>query len=125
MDFLMSLWIMLIGILIGVMGTIFSIHRIAIAPLHKKVAQLTSDKHALSTTYGKLTEQFAPFMAKYPYAPEQFRFIGSPIDGIQFNKEKVIFVEFKSHTSRLTPLQTQIKHLVATGKVEWFEFRID
>ena len=38
---------------------------------------------SLSTTYGKITEQWFPLMEEYPYDPHGFRFLGSPLDGVQ------------------------------------------
>lgn len=90
----------------------------------KKIEKLTSEKQSLSTTYGKITEQFAPFMKNYPYHTQGFRFIGSPIDGIQFNDDQILFVEFKTNKSKLTNTQNKIKKLVSNGKIAWFEFKI-
>lgn len=81
-------------------------------------------KASLSTKYGKMTEQFMPFLDNYPYDPYRFRFIGSPIDGIQFEDDRIIFVEFKTHTSRVTATQERIRHLVDNRQVVWEEYRI-
>ena len=124
MDPLMTFWIFLIGIIAGLMLGVTLVYRTAISPLHKKVEKLSSEKQSLSTIYGKITEQFAPFMKKYPYSTENFRFIGNPIDGIQFEDDHIIFVEFKTSKSKLTPIQNRIKKLVKEGKIKWFEFRM-
>ncbi len=123
-DPLMLLWILLIGIIIGLVITLAFVYRVAVAPLRKKIKELQAEKQSQSTLYGLISEQFAPFMKYYPFNPENFRFIGTPIDGIQFEKDKVVFVEIKTHKSRLTPLQNHIKNLVKNKKVEWFEFKI-
>lgn len=81
-------------------------------------------KQSLSTKYGRLTEQFMPFIKDYPYDPQQFRFIGTPIDGVQFEPDKVVFVEFKSGDSRLSARQKVIKDLVLNKKVEFREIRV-
>ncbi len=81
-------------------------------------------KKSLSSRYGKMTEQFIPFLESYPYDEQSFRFIGSPIDGIQFEQDKVVLVEFKTAGSVLTKRQKEIKNLVERGKVEFREFRI-
>ena len=114
----MTLWILLIGIVIGVVLGITLVYRAAISPLHRKIDRLTREKHSLSATYGKITEQFAPFMKHYPYDPQNFRFIGSPIDGIQFEDDHILFIEFKTHTSKLTPHQQNIKQLVKNKHVD-------
>ena len=82
-------------------------------------------KKSLSSKYGKMTEQFIPFLESYPYNEQDFRFIGSPIDGIQFEPDRVVLVEFKAAGSQLTKRQKEIKRQVEKGKVEFREFRLD
>ena len=65
-----------------------------------------------------------PFLKNYPYESSNFRFIGTPIDGIQFEDDKIVFVEFKVGDSRLTAKQEKIKDLINKKKVNWEEFRI-
>ena len=81
-------------------------------------------KKSLSSKYGRMTEQFIPFLDSYPYDEQNFRFLGSPIDGVQFEPDKVVLVEFKTAGSRLTSKQKDIRKLVEKGKVEFREFRI-
>lgn len=121
---LMEAWLFFIGLLFGVVITLIAVYRLVVSPLREKMERSIEQKRSLSVTYGKITEQFAPFMQSYPFHPENFRFIGSPIDGIQFEDDKIIFVEIKTNKSKLTPLQKRIKELVKRGKVEWFEFDI-
>ena len=121
---LMEAWLFFIGLLFGVIITLIAVYRLVISPLREKMERSIEQKRSLSVTYGKITEQFAPFMQSYPFHPENFRFIGSPIDGIQFEDDKIIFVEIKTNKSKLSPLQKRIKELVKRGKVEWFEFDI-
>ncbi|PKK81602.1 MAG: endonuclease [Thermoplasmata archaeon HGW-Thermoplasmata-2] len=106
-----------------ILGIIF-VYFVFVKPLRRKVADLISRKQSLSTTYGKITEQFAPFMAHYPYNPQNFRFLGTPIDGVQFNESEVVFVEIKSSKSKPSALQNRIRSLVEQGRVRWMEFRI-
>jgi predicted Holliday junction resolvase-like endonuclease len=72
-----------------------------------------------------MTEQFMPFVPDYPWDPQRFRFIGSPIDGVQFEDDKVIIVEFKTGSSKLSERQRHIRDLIRDGRVEFEEFRID
>ena len=71
-----------------------------------------------------MTEQFMPFVPDYPWDPQRFRFIGSPIDGIQFEDDKVILLEFKTATSKLSARQRMIRDQVRDGRVEFEEFRL-
>ncbi len=90
--------------------------------LQSELESLRFAKQSQSTKYGKLSEQFMPFLDHYPYNPQSFRFIGTPIDGIQFQDDKIIFMEFKTGGSQLSALQRQIKSLIQAGQVEWAEF---
>ena len=67
--------IFLIGIIFGVIAGTILIYRAVVSPLHKKLNRIKTEKQSLSTTYGRITEQFAPFMKNYPYNPQNFRFI--------------------------------------------------
>ena len=92
--------------------------------LRQRINDLISEKQSLSVKHGKMTEQFIPFLTTYPFDKQNFRFIGSPIDGVQFEKDKIIFIEFKTGNSNLSEKQLQIKQLVEHNKVEFEEIRI-
>ena len=77
-----------------------------------------------STRYGQITEQFMPFISEYPYDSKQFRFLGSPIDGVQFEEDKIVMIEFKSAGSQLSTRQRRIRNLVKEGKVDFQEIRV-
>ncbi len=100
---------------------LFALHRHVVARLRA----LEHQNRSLSSRYGKLTEQFMPFIPDYPFDPHRFRFIGSPIDGVQFEDDRVLLIEFKSASSRLTSQQRHIRDLVRRGKVEFRELRLD
>lgn len=89
-----------------------------------RYARERSAGRSLATRFGQINEQFAPFLASYPYDPKDFRFLGTPIDGVQFNGEEVIFVEIKSSRSKLNERQRSIRDAVQAGRVRWMEFRI-
>ena len=91
---------------------------------HRQLADERSRRQSLSTRYGQMTEQFLPFIDSYPWNPGNFRFLGSPVDGIQFEEDKIIIVEFKVGTSRQTKTQRRIRQLVEAHKVEFQEIRI-
>jgi len=77
-----------------------------------------------STRYGQITEQFMPFISDYPYDSKQFRFLGSPIDGVQFEEDKIVMIEFKSAGSKLSTRQRKIRDLIKEGKVDFQEIRV-
>jgi predicted Holliday junction resolvase-like endonuclease len=87
--------------------------------------QLSEEKFrgkSLSTVYGQINEQWFPLMEAYPYDSQYFRFLGAPVDGIQFEEDRIIFCEFKTNTSGLSPVQKRIKQIVESKRVYWEEF---
>ena len=92
--------------------------------LSRRLIDLEFSKSSQSVKYGKLTEQWIPFSDRFPFDAQKFRFIGSPIDGIAFDDEKIVFVEFKTASSQLNDNQKRVKKLVQEKKVDWLEFRI-
>ncbi len=121
-DIFMALWVFIFGIIAGFLGGIAIVYRQAVQPWKDKAEAAEARKRSLSSTYGKITEQFAPFMESYPFNWKKFRFIGSPIDGIQFEDDAIYFVEFKSAGSRLSEEQKKIKKMVEDKRVEWYIF---
>ena len=65
-----------------------------------------------------------PFMEDFPYDSSNFRFLGTPIDGIQFEDDKIVFVEFKTANSKMTEKQKKIKEFVDKKKIVFEEIRI-
>ena len=84
---------------------------------------LKHDYKSMHVKHGKSFEQLFPFMKNYPYAHRNFRFIGDPIDGLSFEEDKIIFMEFKTGTSKLSEKQKKIKELIEKKKVEWKEVK--
>ncbi|MEM4662768.1 MAG: Holliday junction resolvase-like protein [Candidatus Diapherotrites archaeon] len=89
--------------------------------LEGRLAELYSEKQSQSTRYGHIVEQWLPLSKDFPFNPENFRFIGSPIDGIAFEDDNVFFCEFKFAGSKLTEKEKKIKKLIQEKKVEWCE----
>jgi len=79
-------------------------------------------QRSISASYGRITEQWFPLMDGYPYDSAGFRFLGTPVDGVQFEEDRVVFIEFKSNRSELSSAQKRIKKLVQSGKVSWEEY---
>ena len=108
--------------------SILSILVIILFLLWRRSSRHLSDVHfqkrSLSSKYGKMTEQFMPFLDNYPFDPQNFRFLGTLIDGVQFTDNEIIFIEFKTNTSRLSPRQQQIKDLIQNKRISFEEIRI-
>jgi predicted Holliday junction resolvase-like endonuclease len=82
-----------------------------------------SRQRSISASYGRITEQWFPLMDGYPYDSQNFRFLGTPVDGVQFEEDRIIFVEFKSHRAELSAVQRKLKKAVEAGRVSWEEFQ--
>jgi predicted Holliday junction resolvase-like endonuclease len=117
----MSWEIYTILILLALMMLFFWLWRRA----SERHATVAFQKSSLSSKYGKMTEQFMPFLKDYPYDPQNFRFLGSPIDGIQFEEDKIILVEFKTANSRLSEKQRHIADLAGARRIVFEEHRLD
>lgn len=96
-----------------------------VATLRQELQAKDSAKRSQSTRYGQIQEQFAPFMSSWPWDPKRFKFIGDPIDGIQFTDDGVVLVEIKSASSRLSKVQREVRDHVIAGRITWQEIRID
>ena len=113
MDPLMTIWVFFIGIIIGILLGVILSYRTAVNPMQHTIKKLTS-QHKYSSE----------IMKYYPYNPENFRIICDPIDGIQFEKNVILFVRFKKDNAIRTKEQDHIKTLLENGNVEWFEFSV-
>lgn len=93
--------------------------------LQEKYSKLLSQKISSEVRLGKIGENMAPFLNDWPYDPNKFRFLGNPVDGIQFTDDSIIFVEIKTGRSRLSKNQKQLRQLVLGGNIYFATFRIN
>lgn len=114
------IWQVAVSTLIGLVVCLIALFR-----LWKAYQRLKSDKRGGEVKRGFMTEQWLPLVDPYPWDPNNLRFLGNPIDGIQFEENEIILVEFKSGGSRLSQKQIQIKNLVESGKVSFREVRVN
>jgi predicted Holliday junction resolvase-like endonuclease len=92
----------------------------------RKLRDATSMLHGARVNRGLIAEQFGPFTKKFDelgWDPQEFKFLGRPVDGVQFQDDEVIIVEFKTGSAQMTPRQRNIKKLIAEGKVRFEEIR--
>jgi len=119
-DFFVLLLLLLIIILVVICFFLFK----KTSGLEQEVRDLLFSKSSQSVRYGKMSEQFMPFIESFPFSASNFRFIGTPIDGLAFEDNEVVFCEFKSGNSNLSDRQKKIKQLIGQKKVRWLELRI-
>ena len=118
-------WIILILFVVCVV--LFLLLRYSRRKLAEKsvsISELDKQKRSQSIRYGKLAEQFMPFLESYPYDPHDFRFLGTPIDGVQFTEDSIILVEFKAADSQLSKRQRTIKRIIEEGTVRFEIYRM-
>lgn len=83
-----------------------------------------------SVIKGQLVEQFAPFTQEFPCNTTECSFLAKPIDFIGFrgldNKsvEEILFIEVKSGSSQLSPVQKSVKRAIQEKRVKFVEIRI-
>ena len=114
-----SIWWVVAGLSLALALTV-----LVALQLYKRLKQERFRSRSQSTKYGKLTEQFLPLTESYPWNPGSFRFLGSPIDGVQFEDDRIILVEFKAGNGQLSKLQRQIRNLVEAGRVDFEVIRL-
>jgi len=106
-------------------GTIILLLVMVCVKLSSNIGHEKSLRRSQSTRYGQISEQFLPLVDQYPYNPKDFRFLGSPIDGLQFEDDKIVLIEFKAANSNLSTRQRKVRDLVNDGKVEFKEIRVN
>ena len=92
----------------------------------KLIKEVGSRVHRASVGRGLMAEHFAPFIEIFQrlvWNIREFKFLGRPIDGIQFEEDEIIIVEFKTGDSNMSPKQRRIKALIEEGKVRFQEIR--
>jgi len=93
--------------------------------IQKSYQTMLSQKKSSEVRVGKIGENLAPFLKDWPYDPNRFRFIGNPVDGIQFTDDEVIFIEIKTGKSKLTKSQRAIRNVLRKeGAVSFATFRV-
>lgn len=79
---------------------------------------------------GQFSEQLAPYLPDFNHDPTEAKFLGKPVDFIVFeglNKkhvDKVVFLEVKSGTSRLSSMQKTLKEAIQNKQVYWEEYKV-
>jgi predicted Holliday junction resolvase-like endonuclease len=120
---LLEALLIIVIFLIIILIVILKYQKEKISKLNSELEQLKFSKKSGEVKHGKNWEQFVPFMNNFPYNKDNFRFIGTPIDGIVFEDNKIIFVEIKTGESKLSSKQKNVKKIIENKDVEFVEFR--
>ena len=93
-------------------------HREAVGKLREELEWSGAERRRLAQQRSAWGEQWAPLLSGYPYDPRGFRFLGSPVEGVQFEADRVVFVSLG-----LAPRAEaeRVKELVRAGRVEFLD----
>ena len=116
------IWVF-IGVVVAFIATV-SVSVVVIRSLLKDGSQLRSKIRSMSTKHGMMAEQFLPYYKDFPGDPQKFKFLGAPVDGILFEEDKIVIIEFKTGKSQLSATQRKIRKLIKEGKVYFKEIRM-
>ena len=116
--------VLILIVLLAASWAVLAIAMAVAVRLGKRLDEERSRRQSQSTRYGQMTEQFMPLLDDYPWDPQRFRFLGSPIDGVQFEDDRIVLVEFKTGNSQLTTAQRRVRDLVSNGQVEFEVIRV-
>ncbi|MDR1748039.1 MAG: hypothetical protein LBR47_03180 [Spirochaetaceae bacterium] len=100
--------------------------------LSENIAAARSDavKRSRAVLNGQLSEQLAPWFPAFPAEPSEIRFVGKPVDYIAFSGcsggtvEEILFIEVKTGSSALSPVEKELKRAVEEGRIRYIEYRI-
>lgn len=90
----------------------------------EKLNKTVHQKKSSEVRLGKIGENLAPFTQGWPWDSNHFRFIGSPVDGIQFTEDMIYMVEIKTGKSRLSKYQARCRDLIKNGKIAFVSYRM-
>ena len=122
MEIPLFVWVF-IGVVVAFIATV-SVSVVVIRSLLKNGSQLRSKIRSMSTKHGMMAEQFLPYYKDFPGDPQKFKFLGAPVDGILFEEDKIVIIEFKTGKSQLSATQRKIRKLIKEGKVYFKEIRM-
>ena len=84
---------------------------------------------------GRVLERFSPLLRDFPFDPHDAVWIGHPVDFVVFDGlsrdrqdagllERVVLVEVKSGSGKLSKRQKRVKKIVGEGRVGWRLFHV-
>ena len=116
-DLTIPLSVALIGVVVALV-LVVRYHRDAVGKLREELDWAAAERRRLTTERSGWSEQWAPLLSGYPYDPKRFRFLGAPVEGIQFEDDRVVFVSLG-----FAPREDaeRVKALVRAGRVEVHE----
>lgn len=93
-------------------------HRERVTKLERDVEWAAVERRRLMQERNAFGEQWAPLLSGYPYDARRFRFLGSPVEGIQFEDDRIVFVSLGAAPQEEA---ARVRDLVRAGKVEFVD----
>ncbi|MGD9157240.1 MAG: Holliday junction resolvase-like protein [Desulfobacteraceae bacterium] len=112
------------GVVVTLISRKFKLFREEAEGYKKKYERELHLRKSSEIRLGKIGENLTPFVEHWPWDPKNFRFLGNPVDGIQFNEDEIIFVEIKTGKARLSKSQRKCRDIVKAGNVRFATFKI-
>ena len=110
-------------VIIAVLSSVVVLCLYLIVKLLFTTRRLRSLVRSKDVKRGFWVEQLLPLAKSYPWSHENFKFLGNPIDGVHFEEDEVVFVEFKSGKSQLSARQKKLREIIKAGRVSFKEVR--
>ena len=108
------LWWTMTALFVGICLAIYIIVVLLRAWMNERRLRKRSPYH-----YGASVNQFIPLTKNYPWDLSGFRFLGSPVTGIQFNEDEIIFVEFIFSNPPENRHEYPLRQLVQDGRIKF------
>lgn len=94
-------------------------HRDRMEALRDELREAASTRRRSAEAQARQAQQWAPLLAQYPFDARKFRWVGGPIDGVQFEDDRVALIVFTGE-GRGEP-DGRVRELVRAGRVDWVE----
>lgn len=93
-------------------------HRESMGKLREELEWAGAERRRLVQARDAWGQHWAPLLSAYPYDPRNFRFLGAPVEGVQFEPDRVVFVSLGQAPRAEAE---RVKELVRAGRVEFVE----
>lgn len=94
-------------------------YRDIVGQLRDELRESSYARRRTAEAQQRQSQQWAPVLARYPFDARRFRHVGGPIDGVQFDEDRVALIVFTGE-GRGEP-DGRVRELVRAGRVDWVE----
>jgi predicted Holliday junction resolvase-like endonuclease len=123
-------YLIVVGLLFSAYVVSFRMYERKIRLLKTELAELQSSTKRRDTTSrsvikGQIAEQIYPLLPNCPFVLADMKFFGQPFDYLvlkgysEGDISEVVFVEVKTGSSRLSPVQRSLRRCIEQRRVSW------